>query len=65
MKKVICFLILLLLFNCAEQEKDVIVTVNGSKLTKQEFEQYLPDVEINHKDRTTKKEKKQIFPVFR
>jgi peptidyl-prolyl cis-trans isomerase C len=47
-KKVICFLILLLLVNCAEQEKDVIVTVDGSKLTKQEFEQYLPDVDIKN-----------------
>ncbi len=46
MKNVICFIILLLLVNCAEQEKDVIVTVDGSKLTKQEFQQYLPDVDI-------------------
>jgi len=38
-------LMLLLFFNCAEQEKDVIVNVDGSKLTKKEFEQYVPEVD--------------------
>ncbi len=41
------FLILLLFFNCGEQEKDVIVTVNGSKLTKKEFEQYVPELDYD------------------
>ncbi|KPK64056.1 hypothetical protein AMJ83_04375 [candidate division WOR_3 bacterium SM23_42] len=45
MKRFFLLLLLLLLFNCAEQEKDIIVTVNGSNLTKQEFEQYVPDVD--------------------
>ena len=45
MKRFTLLFVLLLLFNCAEQEKDVIATVNGSNLTKQEFEQYVPDVD--------------------
>ena len=45
MKYSIPFVILLLFVGCAEQEKDVIVTVNGSKLTKQEFEQYVPELD--------------------
>jgi peptidyl-prolyl cis-trans isomerase C len=44
-KYLIPFIILLLFVSCAEQEKDVIVTVDGSKLTKARFEQYVPDLD--------------------
>ncbi|MBE0433343.1 peptidyl-prolyl cis-trans isomerase [candidate division WOR-3 bacterium] len=42
MKIISSLFVLLLLLNCADQDKDVIVTVDGSKLTKNEFEQYVP-----------------------
>ncbi len=45
MKYLIPFVALLLLVGCGEQEKDVIVTVDGSKLTKAEFEQYVPELD--------------------
>jgi parvulin-like peptidyl-prolyl isomerase len=44
-KYLVCLLALVVLFGCAPQEENVIVTVNGSKLTKKEFEQYVPDVD--------------------
>jgi peptidyl-prolyl cis-trans isomerase C len=40
-------LMLLLFISCGKQENDVIVTVDGSKLTKKEFEQYVPDLDFN------------------
>ena len=45
MKYFMPFVILLLFVGCAEQEEDVIVTVNGSTLTKKEFEQYVPELD--------------------
>ena len=45
MKVIASLFVVLLLFSCAAQEKDVIVTVDGSKLTKKEFEQYVPDAD--------------------
>lgn len=45
MKYCIFLFALLFLFNCAAQEKDVIVTVDGSKLTLREFEQYVPGLD--------------------
>lgn len=45
MKIVSSLFILLLLLNCAAQDEDVIVTVDGSKLTVKEFEQYVPDAD--------------------
>lgn len=45
MKYFVCFLALVVLFNCAPKEEDVLVTVDGSKLTMKEFEQYVPDVD--------------------
>ena len=45
MKYLMPFFMLFLAINCAEQEKDVIVTVDGSKLTLSEFEQYVPDLD--------------------
>jgi len=41
------FAFILLLFNCAQQPKDVIVTVDGSKLTVKEFEQYVPGMDYS------------------
>lgn len=45
MKKWVSFLIPLLIISCAEQQKDVLVRVNGSTLTKSEFEKYIPESE--------------------
>ena len=45
MKYLSSFFIVLLLLSCAAQEKDVIVKVDGSTLTKKEFEQYVPDAD--------------------
>ena len=45
MKYFVCFLAFVFLFNCAPKEEDVLVTVDGSKLTMKEFEQYVPDVD--------------------
>ncbi|UCD19496.1 MAG: peptidyl-prolyl cis-trans isomerase [candidate division WOR-3 bacterium] len=45
MRIIASLFIVMLLLNCAAQEKDVIVTVNGSTLTKKEFEQYVPDAD--------------------
>lgn len=46
MKIISGLLALLLLFGCAAQEKDVIVKVDGSTLTRKEFERYVPDVDF-------------------
>ena len=45
MKYFMPLIILLLFVSCGEKEKDVIVTVDGSKLTKVEFEQYVPELD--------------------
>ncbi len=45
MKKLTYILIALLFLSCAEQDKDVLVRVNGSTLTKTEFERYIPEAE--------------------
>ncbi len=45
MKKFACVLAVLLFFSCAEKEADVLVRVDGSTLTKAEFEKYIPETE--------------------
>jgi peptidyl-prolyl cis-trans isomerase C len=44
-KKFTFILIALMFVSCAEQEKDVLVRVNGSTLTKAEFDRYIPEAE--------------------
>jgi len=44
-KKTLFFIIPLLIISCAEQPQDILVRVNGSTLTKSEFENYLPEAE--------------------
>ncbi len=41
MKRLLFFLIPLIIVSCAQKEKDVLVRVNGSTLTKEEFEKYI------------------------
>ncbi len=45
MKRLLFFLIPLIIISCAEQPQDVLVKVNGSTLTKTEFENYIPETE--------------------
>ncbi len=45
MKRLLFFLIPLMIMSCAQQEENVLVRVNGSALTKAEFEQYIPRAE--------------------
>lgn len=45
MKVIACLFVILLLLTCGAPEKDVIVTVDGSTLTKKELEQYVPDAD--------------------
>jgi hypothetical protein len=44
-KYLIPFFVLFFAINCGEQEQNVIVTVDGSKLSMSEFEQYVPGLD--------------------
>lgn len=45
MKKFACVLVVLLFLSCVGKEADVLVRVDGSTLTKTEFEKYIPEAE--------------------
>lgn len=45
MKKLILFMIPALILSCVQQAKDVVVKVDGSRLTKEQFEKYIPESE--------------------